>query len=758
MEKFPIISTPKVFTKRQKVKVPTTPSKRVGGILGREELPRTLINLENPPVVLSSWIGAKPRNIVQIASLEKGTGFNEIAWQDKGGSKLYLENLDPLGAINEELKVTYPQVESLAKASGWGKNLPDTIVVQSAGSQQIRMAAKNMVLELLDSYQMDPELQRQRGFKLPNKPILKETKTDNPSLGEFAIEFSVKGITQLEPIMGLGTYLDNYSHLFSDALLGALKTYQNNLKTGVVNGFRVEEVAERQGGAARKMFLDIKGAAEGLQSALKAEIADNKKKQQVIAGPGLHTLKEELATLERMQTQVVSALKDDFRNEFDTQRWKQWRALNPRTEDEIVPGTEEKAGSGVQGTVYKYELDPDLRRRPVVLKYDNNDLNDDATGAGLPAVNPQQSLRAVAAFKMSEQLQLGIIPRTEVFVGTDDTGRPKLGQAMEFVTGTIGQRKAAFKNEFSDAAAQRLNLLLSKTKQGSDASEQEKAEARAELAQGTYAMRWKDPETNKFYPRAPVNQKDVQEYEDIVNNPSKYPLDRLRNAQNVRPSFVKKNGEWYDAVPFPVNIDYGNAVVQQGLSNLQVFDVIIGHADRNAGNWIYETDKTDRITRVKGIDNDDTFGAKWSPERSKTKGIPPIVDISTALSILNANFNKDIRPSLAGLSGEEIAKAAERFAQAQQEIGQRVMAGQIASMEDVDQATLDQLHNKVTFIGPRPQPMPGILRWGDQGIAGAHTMDNSYLGLQLSEKNRLAQQFGVGALPGSGDVGFVQYV
>jgi hypothetical protein len=134
------------------------------------------------------------------------------------------------------------------------------------------------------------------------------------------------------------------------------------------------------------------------------------------------------------------------------------------------------------------------------------------------------------------------------------------------------------------------------------------------------------------------------------------------------------------------------------------------------------------------------------------------VDISTALSILNKDFAKDIQPLLAGLSGQEIAKAAERFAQAQQEIGQRAMAGQIASMGNVDQATLDQLHNKVTFIGPRPQPMPGILRWGDQGIAGAHTMDNSYLGLQLSEKSRLAQQFGVGVVQESGDVGFVQYL
>ena len=132
------------------------------------------------------------------------------------------------------------------------------------------------------------------------------------------------------------------------------------------------------------------------------------------------------------------------------------------------------------------------------------------------------------------------------------------------------------------------------------------------------------------------------------------------------------------------------------------------------------------------------------------------MDISTALSILNADFNKDIRPLLAGLSDEEKNKAAERFDQVQGEVGQRVMAGKIASMGDVgDQAKLWQLRNKVTFTGPI---MPDILRWGSQGIAGDHTMQNSYLGLQLTQRNALAQQFGVGVVPESGDVGFVQYL
>ncbi len=684
-----------MFTKRQKAKGPATLTKR-GAILGEDELPtvqtpRKLINLEKPPDVLSSWIGKNPRNIVQLESSKKLTGFNEIAWRDRDGSKLYLENLDSNGAINEGLKVTYPEVQSLGKMSGWKNPLPDTIVVKSAGGSVVRMAAKKMVLGLLDSYQSD--------LKLPNKPILKETKTDNPG-GEFAIEFSVKGITQIEPIMGRETYMQNYSHVFSDDLMAALMTYQNKLKAGVVNGFRVEEVALTQGGAARKMFLDIKDAAEALQSALEAEIAENKKSTKVTAGPGLDTLKKSLATLETLQTQVESAIKDGFRNEFDTRRWQQWLTLNPKplTEDVIVPGTGTQIGAGVQGPVFKYELDPALARRPVILKYDRNGLNDDAAAAGIPGENPQQSVRAVATFKISEHLNLGVIPRTEVFVGTDDNGRPKLGQAMEFVNGAIGQRTAGKKN-------------------------------------------------------VPGDQKLLQTYEDILKNPGNtHPLE-LAAAESMLPKYVKVNGTWYSAQIFPVDIDYGNPVVQKGLSDLQVFDYIIGHADRNAGNWIYEK-QGDTIIGVKGIDNDDTFGEKWSQERSKTPGIPPIVDISTALSILNANFNKDIRPLLAGLSDEEIAKAAERFDEVQREVGQRVMAGKIASMGDVgDQAKLQQLGNKVQGMGP----MPVILRWGNPGIAGDHTDQNSYLGLQLAQKNWFAQQYPEtgGVLPQSGPVGLV---
>ncbi len=681
------------------------------------------------PVALSSWIeGKKPGNIYQIASPQTKIGFNTIAWRDQDGSKLFLQNLSSSGVISESLKVTYPEVARLGEKSHWKNSLPDTIFVnlKSAGSDKSRMAAKQMVLGMLDDYG--------KSSKLRNKLILKEeTKTDNPDHRESVITFSVKGITQIEPIMDTSSLLFNDKRLLVN-LQTALSTYQKMLSAGVDNGFRVEEVAATKGAAKRKqaseMFQAIENAALSLQTTVNTEIENQKR-------TGL--TKSDIAILNTLQKQVVLALKDDFKNELDTWRWQKWGRFKPLTEDQIVPGTRTQIGAGAQGPVFKCQLDPVLGKSPVVLKYDGNGLNDEAKGAGIPELNPQQSVRAVAAFKISKQLNLGIIPQTEVFVGTDDNGRPKLGQAMEFVNGTVGQRKAGLKNDaFDDEKSQRIKQL--EIDYVSNDAEKKQL-AQEELLQLTFF-----PVDGKYYPKPPIDQKkvqaEIQTAEDIVNNPAKHTRLDFDNAQKTLDKYVEVNGEWYHAKNFPVNIAYGNPVVQKGLSDLQVFDCIIGHADRNPGNWIYEKDNTGSITGVKGIDNDDTFGEQWSPEASKTPGIPPIVDISTALSILKADFNKDIRPLLAGLSSDEKDIAAERFDQVRQEVVQRVRDGNIASIDPIGaQAMLEDLRELTNMPA-----QPGVLSWGGVGIADTHTEQNSYLGSQLAQKNQ------EGVVPESGVV------
>ena len=382
----------------------------------------------------------KPKNIFQIES-----PVNATAWQDQKGSKLYLENLDLLGSADPELKGTlYSNVRSLVLRSKYPNlNLlppnplnppPDTIYVTSAGGSDQRMAAKKMVLGLLDFY------------KLPNKPILKETLTNTIGSNQSAIEFSVKGITQIVPIMtkvdlsyskprrpppGWDDSPEGRTYQAKFEADGALRDYQASLTAGVVIGFRVEKGDTPE---EKAMFQEIKTAAESLQK--KIGIAITTIKETTPDSP-------DFATLEELQKQVGSAIDNNFTNELDARRWQQWLTLNPkqwhmpkpRTEDEIVPGTKEEIGAGIQGAVFKYQLVPPSGGNPseMILKYDSSGLNENAKGAGIPDLNPQQSVRAVAAYKMSQQLNLGLIPRTEVFVGTDDDdGRPKLGFWLTF--------------------------------------------------------------------------------------------------------------------------------------------------------------------------------------------------------------------------------------------------------------------------------------------------------------------------------------
>jgi hypothetical protein len=216
-------------------------------------------------------VGPGPKNIFQIES-----PVNATAWQDQKGSKLYLENLDLLGSADPELKGTlYSNVRSLVLRSKYPNlNLlppnplnppPDTIYVTSADGSDQRMAAKKMVLGLLDFY------------KLPNKPILKETLTNTIGSNQSAIEFSVKGIPQIVPIMtkvdlsyskprrpppGWDDSPEGRTYQAKFEADGALRDYQASLTAGVVNGFRVEKGDTPE---EKAMFQEIKTAAESLQ-------------------------------------------------------------------------------------------------------------------------------------------------------------------------------------------------------------------------------------------------------------------------------------------------------------------------------------------------------------------------------------------------------------------------------------------------------------------------------------------------------------
>ena len=710
---------------------PNLPTEEVKSSTFKDSLKKLL------PVALSnSLVEKKPNNIYRISA---SRGTYAVAWNDADGLKLYLE---PYGTVNPS-ELTYHDIQPLAKIGKWKQPLPDTILVKltsASGPEPMKfyqswMSAKEMVLGWSEGYQQDS--------KLFHPPVLKEmTKTDNPERAEFIITFSVKGIIQKQPIMSI-----DVSSIIADQvqkpLSLLLENYQQSLSKGVVNGFRVEQGNTIE---TKKMLKDITDAAADLRGNLANWIANWK---------SIGIEKTHMEILKTLGMTVASASNDNFKDELDTERWKLWLNIEPLTEDNIVPGTKTLLGKGAQGPVFKYVLDPALGRSPVVLKYDSDGLNQDAMAAGIPKLNPQQSTRAMATFNISERLELKIIPQTTFFVGTDVNGRPKLGQAMDVVNGTVGQRKAGIKFErLTDQKSQELNGFYDEyiTLGRKDNLTEEEIQRR-QMSYNVIQQYYHDGHGN-WYPTSPIDQNKVQTLESqevILNNPDNYSEEDVQSAGDTLKNYLKVGNEWHFAQIIPADIAYTNPIVQKGLSDLQVFDCIIGHADRNAGNWIYEKDENG-IIGVKGIDNDDTFGKDWKQMQpsipgkyaewsSKTLGVPPIVDVNTALSILQTNF-EDIRPLLAGLSPEEINKASERFQQVQEEVKQRVRDESIATTV----SNFEDIRPKVVLlVGFVDKGGIDIFQWGNIDVT-SHTVQNSYLGTQLAQKNDIATASGNGVV------------
>ena len=123
-------------------------------------------------------------------------------------------------------------------------------------------------------------------MKLPKRPILKETKfAQNDLRDQFALTFSVKGITLIEPIMASDSFakqmnlkpqLRRYDSKPEESIATVLTDYQNTLTEGVVNGFRIEDVAVNlfAGGqkAAKTMLEAIRKSGPSSQSELESTI------------------------------------------------------------------------------------------------------------------------------------------------------------------------------------------------------------------------------------------------------------------------------------------------------------------------------------------------------------------------------------------------------------------------------------------------------------------------------------------------------
>ena len=328
---------------------------------------------------------------------------------------------------------------------------------------------------------------------------------------------------------------------------------------------------------------------------------------------------------------------------------------------------------------------------------------------GISLQDPRAALRAVATYRVSELIGLGIIPRTVLTQYTNAAGKERLGQVMEKAAGSTGQgRPGDFSTKVTDPAVKH-DLLR----------------------------------------HVAVLKSGVAD------------ADRLQRAKDaIVGRFIESGGELYkpsEVIETAVyNFDWTNAVLQRDLSTLQVFDLLVGHVDRHAGNYIinYDPRNKSKVSGVKGIDNDDTFGKhftnisdqtqagqgipgtlKAAAKVSKTPNLPPVLDFHTALRLLNTDWSQ-IAAELATytITAEEIAATKTRFDAIIGHVIALALSHRLASMAVVDSNDVLAMRSAMQKHG-RDWRSGTIRQWGPATMA-LQNPDDSYAAYQQAQVHR----------------------
>jgi hypothetical protein len=338
-------------------------------------------------------------------------------------------------------------------------------------------------------------------------------------------------------------------------------------------------------------------------------------------------------------------------------------------------------------------------------------FSDPGKGSGIPEYDPRAALRSVATYKVSELIGLNIIPRTVLTQFTNQEGRQRLGQVMEKVSGAPGQS-----NNYVD--------LSQKLEEGEERQEILKAFA-------------------------------------VLKNPEADPQALKEAKERVVGKFSELGGEVYKnaAEGTITNFDWDNPVIQKDLSTLQIFDLIIGHVDRHAGNLIVNYDPNDKnnVLGVKGIDNDDVMGRNFiNPadpssqgqgmgglsDITKTPGLPPVLDFSVALKLLNTDW-ENVANELGTytLAEPEIEAAKKRWDVVIAHVISLVMNNSLAYLDGPPNGfQLQQLKRAMKKHGQDWVPNTELLKqWGTEGTTNLLTPQNSYSGQYRERAQKLTE-------------------
>ena len=588
---------------------------------------------------------ASVRGVVEHAPAQgdRNTGFSSTLWRDGNNMNLYMRNLADDGGINPNNRPTFDIVKQLTARSISNTRdivndpMPTTVVMETADTPASKINARNLLQTMIN------DAERETGQRYQ----LDEAVTNNPAIGNRGVNPRVTltySITPLErkpapQIMNAMDFKADFPGGISGGAPERIRIALHNFKMMIVQAdrmaFNIEQTTDtvnKAGGAEevnRAAAIDAQARIAVTLETLTREIDEfvSPKNFSVI---NARELKIQKGFVKRLKKQITQSQADLFRTELDIVRAGRIDRVATLKDSQIIPGTTKVLGSGGHGDVKQSTLLRSNGQEFTAVLKPNTGISTEsverqrAIDLGMPVSNINQAQRAVALSKLNDEMDLQVIPKTELTSLKGEDGRPQLGQAMEVVKGYEGQRKV--RNMMKNMDGEILDQEIEAGQLSSD-------------------------------------------------------------------QYIEVDGKKYYAVRVPPNVRADNVVVQKGLADLQVIDVIAGHFDRNPGNFIFQINDDNQIIGVKGIDNDDVFAKNWRqykdshPGEIPTPGIPPIIDIETARKILTFDSDK-INGVMDGLASDEKDATKSRLSDVKAEIAVRFLIGNVAATNANDTVNL----------------------------------------------------------------------
>ena len=334
-------------------------------------------------------------------------------------------------------------------------------------------------------------------------------------------------------------------------------------------------------------------------------------------------------------------------------------------------------GTGVNNTAYSVRYQIGANAFDGVFKAEPEGQHSDASeSAGIPLTNSRGNYRAVAMHRLEQLFQTGVIPRTGFA-----TKGGQFGQVMERARGKSPVIMVAREGNEND-----LQIRM--------------------------AMRWMH------------NVRELEAKKDLTSsereNLEEYKVDIKKSpAQFVNGQWILNESKFRD-------LDVRDPLLQQGLSNLQVIDIVSGQVDRHPGNYFIEV-TAGRVTKVTAIDNDIAFGKNHTNVtqiRGHLVALPEVVDHTLAMRIVG-----DVNNPTAGITADQVAAAVQDL----------LTAEEIAALRTRFTAVKDKLRSLIqnnqtaTMDGAG-----GTQQWGAGQVAGFNAdryAERSYMARLNNELN-----------------------